>query len=715
MNNNKSSFILCLAILLLAMTCGGQSTNNGVLMNKVTGNFDIEVNKQKTFWASKNISAMAYDLDNPSTTWPCTINGSQFSLEMVRRSNVVIKISLDRQVVLSKVLAREDTDSSNLAGLKINTVTHVHALMSQKHFDSAFTKEWSYQKSIRNINMVLLGITIPSQNQINLEQVNNTNPLIAAIISTFSHLLTVENITSHTDTLTLFANSFSQKNLFGFENKYLQLVNSADVKVAESIASLHEAAKNSKVIKNTFFSSISERMISETIKTAIEKFKEEPVFNNDIDNIRIAAPGTLFQYNFPSATTKDVLGVFEYTGNWINTSPPNTPYDDNTNKNKTLKWIPSQADVGKSYFYQLNAIGANGKISTKPKVIEIVVKDLEIVSDERKMIPNKPIYGPLIYGDYAYLVSSLSDNSNLNLEKYLLSDLATTAPDTMLDPISWTIPYSSEVHDMKIYNNIVYLATQSNTVLAYDALWKEDNQNPPTLTGSMSATHLEIVSNKLYSISNSFTSLTIQSSLNLTGSSNISSFDNFGIDASVQMGQLNSNYLYLTKNNSGAIYSQNDSGQLSGLVNFSPLAINHLPKSEISTIQNEFLYSKNTVQSIDISSNNLDIKTYSPVYIQSYDGITSNGSYIFSVSPSNNILFGYSILGDVKFANDSNNTALAVNYQNLSKDIRFMIHNLPEGLGSTQSGAYLYSFGQGTNNQFTATWFIKRHKLKPID
>lgn len=711
----KTSFILLLATVLLALTCGGQSTSNGILMNKVTGNFDIEINKQKTFWASKNISAVAYDLDDPSITWPCTINGSQFSFNMVRRSNVVIKISLDEQVVMSKVLARENTNFNTISDIKINTISHVHSLMVQKHFNSAFTKEWSYQDSIKSINSILLGITIPSNDQIKLSQVNKTSPIIAAIISTYSHLLTAESLTSHTETLSLFEKTFSQTNLFIIENQYLQLVNIAKVNVAETIASLHEAAKNSKVISNKFFSSISDRLTSEIILIALDKFKEEPVFNTDIDNVRIAAPGTLFQYNFPSATTKDVLGIFEYKGKWIKNSTTNTPYDGKSNNNKTIKWIPSEAEVGKSFFYQLDAVGANGKISSKPKVIEITVKDLEIIADERKMLPHKPIYGPVLYGDYAYLVSAHTDNSQLNIEKYLLSDLATIAPDTMLDPISWTIPYSSEVYDMKIYNNIIYLATQANTISAYDALWEQDNQNPPTLVGSVSATHLEIISDQLYSISNSFTALTIKSNLNLEGSANISTFDNFIIDSSVKMGQINSNYLYLTKSNSGIIYSQNDSGQLSEVVNFTPLALNHLPKSEASSIQTEFLYSGNTVQSLNISLNNLKLDTYSPINLQPYDGITSNGTYFFSVNASNNIIFAHSLLGDVKVSDDSTNKSTSINYRNISKDIRFMIHNLPEGLSSNQSGAYLYSFGQGTNDQFTATWFIKRHKLKPID
>jgi hypothetical protein len=701
----------CIAILciLIAIACGGKTTNNGVLMSKVKGQIDLDLAKQKAYLATKPITATAFDLDNPNIFWPCTINGNDFSFEMVRRSNAVLKVYMNGEVILSKILAREDTDFAVVDEVKVNTVTHIHSLMTQRKQQSK-TNEWSYQTSIKEMYSELMDLTTPTNEQLSIDNLNAKNPIIAAIASTYSQIFSAENLANLKDTLALFEKTFSHSELKSVESGYLLFVNLANVDVAEAVASLHEVAKNSKKINFEYFNNLNDRFTNSTIIAAIEKFKEAPTFNTDIDSVRIAAPGTLFQYNFPDATTTDILGVSEYIGEWIENTTPSGAYDDTNNNNKILKWIPSEFDMNKTFKYQLKAIGTNGKTSVQPKVIEIAVKNLEIIPDELKELPNQPVFGPISFGDYAYLVSAYSGQANLMIEKYLLSDFAASGTKSKLNPITWSIPYGV-VNDAKIYNNHLYIATQNSPIHAYDALFESDTSASPTYIGNVKASQMEFIGTNLYSILDSSPLDSKVTTLDLRETVTSEPLADIEPNSSSQLGQINSSFLYLTKNNTAVIF-QEGASSLDELARIRTTASNKLAKSSFDSIQDEYLYSQTAVQFLKVSSTKISTRTFSPLLIRSFAGITSNGSYIFSADNTVNRILGYSVNGNIII--ESTDTSKKISYDHVPSKVRFLVQNLPEGIGG-QTSSYLYSLGTGLSSTISPTWYLKRHKLKPQD
>lgn len=704
-----------ISILLLgvafALACGGSATNNGIAQVNITGTFDINQGSQKPFSKSSNFTAIATNLDDASETWNVEIENNTYKTTTVRRSNILIEIKLNDMTLVSRIISREETDTTDTDSKKINLVTHVQSEMIKRLQNS--TPQWSTLNHSKQTFKDLLSNETPVDNELSIQQVSRTSPQLAVILATHARLFSTNDPSQYNEAISLFSAAYKQIVSSAIINAYIDEVNKANLALSQIIASLHEGAKNSGIISIENFTEISKNFISENILTSLDQALEIPLFGTDIETAKTASPSTLFTFTFPTATTKDILGIASYSGKWIRSTTPQGITYTKSNENRTLQWMPTSQEAGKSYFYQLDAYGVNGKKTNKPKVVEIKVNSLQIQGQQRKVLPNTPILGPVYDSEYMYLISQLT-NQQLQLDKYKFSDIDADAPDALLTPVSWLLDGISSVLDFKLNNQSLYLATEN------DGLWslnKNFGINPDSssiIVGKVTGSQMQIIGENIFTISNTYTSQTHIAPLDLSTSTSNEAFSNFSINSLTKLGSIQPNYLYLTHQNSGSLYNVTPSGLPVFAENFTPTGTQPLKRNlNYNRFQYDYLYTTMTAQRLQISNQKLIATTYTPATMLSTKGIIANGSDFF-VGHQSQIL-SYTIYNSSQIIYEQSNDSRAVNYSNTPDSLQFIIRNLPEGVNTHQTGSILYSFGEEPSSTNTQTWYIKTHHIKPTD
>lgn len=703
--------LLCITAMVFAFACGGKSTNNGILEVNIRGKVDFSANPSKPLNKADNYTAIAYNINNPSQTWNVTIVGDSYSTTVVRKTDVKIDFKSGNQVAISRILTAEDT-LTNLNS-KVNSVTHAQANMTLHTLKQSNGD--TLKNSLEKVNNILFGKASISESEYVLSAISSEHQTLKATLATYGQFLKSTNAHSFTNIMQLFNQALQNLTPAIVVEHYVNFVNLLDASSAAVIASAHEGAKNIGHVTVPAFDSIVNGFTSEIILAAIDAAKEIPVFGADADTLRTASPGVLFKYSFPLATTKDILGIESYIGSWKTT--PAGAFRTDIDAGRTIHWIPSEKDIGTDFEFNLRVKGINGKFALSTKTITISTKSLEIKGLQRKQLPNQPIAGPIINNQYFYLVSKVSSTSQYQLEKYLLSDIDANGADTLLGRHNWVLPTGfSNILDIYAYKNIIYLSAGSQGIRAFDANWLGELTSDPTYSAtSISSTKISAFGEQLYSFSTVNTPIIQRGSLSLNNFVDLTEQSQFiQTSSDPAFAVIDQSYLYLSQQNTARIYTLSTTGAL-GLSNgFTPVGTN-LKGSEAILGTPLYQADSNRVQEVKLQPS-LTTSSFTPAItnLNSKSELITNGTYAYlSYSNSSSVAATSMTHSQTTVTATAESVDYPLYTNNKAERITMMIRNIPEGIDSGKSGAYLYTIGQALSNQISATWFIKSFKLQP--
>lgn len=723
-----SSKFLPLVLLSLTISifisCG--SDDDPVSSNTtITGTISDSSLSKARFASSDTLTAVVKNVDS-GQTFTATVSGRSYSVNVTTGINVSIEILNGGTVILSRVLDSETTKETSVSA-KINVLTHVQAKM-------AIAKKaagGSLRDAIISTNGEMFGSsTILSETAIGLQQglstLESKNAVFASQVATLGQLVSAYSAssTSITSTFTSLNNTLSSSTVATISSGFNTQVNSFSSSTAEVFGSAFEGAKNSGFVTTTGFSTYQATITNTTVTTAIETAKKSPAFGT-LGTPLSATPGVVFSFTFPAATTGDILGISGYTGAMSSTPSGLVSFSD-----LTLKFAPSQGDVGNTYTYTVTAAGANGK--SKTASISIVVKAQQITglnrmllqgsSDTNNMGYYKVDKGPILYDNHFYLISEYS-SSMYRLEKYSQAGIDAPSTSALSVVTSWNLPSGSDPTDLVFSSNTAYIANTNTSVglVAYDV--DSTSTSIKYQSTSMTGSYLTLGNSKIYNLGTS-PDYAVRSADNaLSSVSTDTTLTSKALSLSASKIGSYGDYLYLANSMSASFYK---------FVSNSPTAL----ASEFSTtVSNSYLGDHSSVSGAplyaisSLSATSLTITND----ILSSTSLPITYSLTSSMSPSiANSFYAYhsSGLSDVtSFSLQSGEmTATATDetkvYYTNTSGLKPMIINKPEGVTTGKSGAYLYFTGQYSSTQemtstsvkgMTGTWYIKSFLVEPTN
>ncbi len=715
----KAISTACAAFMLaFAVACHQNNDDNGTA---ISGAVDLTTNPSKPRLAASvsGMTAVATDLDS-GTTYQTTLSSSgAYTCKVITGVNLKIEIKKSNTVILSRAFSSDDTAAATVSA-KINVVTHVQAKMALKVKASG----GSLSAAIKQVNKEIFGSETVSESKMNIAGI--VNQAFAARVLILAQVVNAVADTSPstavTTLLTTLSDTYDNTTVAAVGAAFTSAVNSiTDSAVISAFASAFEGAKNTGVVAATVFTTVSADL-SSTVNAAITAEKKAPTFGTATDSVRTAAPGVLFKYTFPTATTVDVLGISGYSGAFSTT--PDGFSVTTADSNRTVKFIPSEKDVGTTFTYTETVTGANGKTATS--AISIVVKAVQmkgIASRQIGSVSGDSVYmpklGPILSGDYAYLVSQYS-SSAYRLERYAKSDLNTNASAALAPNRSWILPSDSGApQSMMAGSDRAFIATANSGVLGYDTT--AASSTPDYSSSSFSATSLVLQGSSLFGIYNNTVK---KANLNLSSvstDSNLSSYSS--ANSATNMGAYG-DYVYLASSMSVAFYNPSTSSFLSNSFKTNT-DINDIFWELGYDVSGTPLYmvTSNTAYAVTISAGTVMSSALAlPSVASGLKGAVTNGTYLYGPGGTSlDSVYAISVktTSNTAVATDEGGT-FTMKYTNAGEAWP-MIVNVPEGIASGKSGAYMYTTGQYTatgtidSNSATtkSTWYIKSHRVEP--
>lgn len=703
----------------LALSCGsGTTTNDGVPTVTVSGTIDFSPNPQKPFFRLQSGSQLTGKATEIVTgeSYEVNINGSDYEVAVTRVADLNIEIYRDGALILSRVLSQSETQNSKPSSA-INLLTHVQAKMAVARYKVGL--DASFEDAVKSINAQVFGNGDLTVAQLSLSRSASLDGPFSAVVATYGQLLRSSSSASVNEALDLMNSSMSYVSQSAVRGAYKTMINAAGPSVAAILASAHEGAKDQEYFSASAFTELAADFTSATIQAALLDAKFRPFFNNEIDTLRKAAPGVLFTYKFPAADTNDVLGIESYSGSWV--SEPDGSYKTTYGENSKLEWIPSFNDIGATREFQLFAKGVNGRTS-QAKSITITVNNLEIKATRRKKIGNVEVASGLVNDDdYMYLMTYSASDNQLSLNKFKIGDLEAAGSDTLLDSDSITIAQEfSPIGDLMLNDNLIYVAG-GNSIAAYDSTWTGDITGTPLYINRVNPNGnlLNIArygGNIFVSYSESNKLKVHQYNEKLSSKVDITEYFDPDDAEGEDYGAFGNDYSYIANSNTGKF--------------FTPYLTNlPLPHSTFSTskkaiftvdrsmMKDPALYQSDGehVYSHKFSSANLITTSKLTGVTIAGNGLITNGTYVY-LTENNSKLRAKSLAGgDDNVEEQDEGSSYPLNYSHFYLRSRFGLRNVPEGIESGKSGAYIYTVGQIETQAITSTWYFKTYKAQPKD
>lgn len=713
----KKFFALGLSAVVAAfsLACSLSDDETTTATTTVTGTITDSSLSSKSAKTGDTLTATATELDT-GETFTVTVSGRTYSSTLRPGLNVNIEVKSGDTVILSRVLDKETLTGSTLTA-EINSITTIQgemivALKAQGKSVLDARKEANVQ--IFGTETVLeanLGITA------GLALIEKISPEFAAQVATYAHLVgTATNLSA----IKSLRGGFRATSRTAAQSGYRNVINNASATLIDIFASAQNGANASGRVGAAGFQTLTTNIGNSAFNASLIKSSTlRPSFGT-AGSVLKAAPGVVFTHTFPAATTKDALKTITYSGSFSSTIGGLSNLS-----SRTLKFIPAQSDVGTTFTYTLTATGGNGK--TTSTSISIAVTSVTITGVSKMLLSGssdssnagyyRPTLGPVLSGDYFYLVARFSSNgTNYRLEKYPVSSIdKPSSSDITRVGNGWVLPSAATPTSLLVKSNIAYL-TNSNTsvgLIGYDTTKSSSSQDYSAT--SMTGTEVAILGSSVYSLNTTLNSvqkasLTLGSvSTDTALSSKASSFTATTIDSI-------GDYLYLANSYTASFYSgsgflANDFTSSSSFEIF----------NDSSLIANGPVY---TVASMTTTQLTLGTSSYTTKTLSQNLSIQEalvNGTYAF-VAPAttSGTIRGYSLVGSSNSATSASEAStIIVNYTNAS-NLDPMIINKPEGIDTGKSGAYLYTAGQYTGTgtaaaAMTGTWYIKAHKIQPAN
>jgi len=711
-------FIFCLTIAL-ALACGGQSSNNGVLMLELEGTIDestFPTGNSKPKRAPGTYTGRIINLDDPSEIWPLTFTSShQFEVTLIRKTNLKLEIYLNSHFVFSRILNSNQTNVSSLSPT-VNSITHLQTQWIEAY--QLAHDNTSLEQAQRMANLDLFAQDELQEQEYNLTELYLQHPDLAVIISTYGQLFQFLSLDDISTALALINQSLKQSSAAAISSSYLTALNAlTQSEVATTLLEAHEAAKNlsDNPIAVSHYSSLVNLFTNALLINTLNTIKIAPTFPA-LDSARLAGAGVLFNYDFPQATTTDRQGLSNdgYQGIWI-TSSPTGLIDASGNGGLNLKVIPSIDDIGKDFEYQVSINGANG---TGPVAVSVQfsVVNSEIISKDRKRIQDTPILGPVLDDTHFYLISRGASGNFL--DKYSQSDLLIDGSGTFLSASRWLLPAAfSNLQDLVYHNQLLYVAGGAQGTIAFDHSFNQLNTSAPTYSNTaLAATKIAFLNEHLYALDATFTPVLTKSDLDLQNPQIQTELNSLFTGAvNIQIANFYDDYLYLGANLQAHAYKE---------IQSSLILADELPslyaKYTILEDSNAItaplaLYKDKKIDRYSIVANEFSALTLTSTLVTLQKPIIGNGTYLFTPnSNSAGTIAGYSITTHDLTPILSQPTNNPIYFEAVSNKLLFTIQNIPEGIDFGKSGALLYTIGAGNKTQFDEG-FIRVHKVQPID
>lgn len=728
------------AILGIAISCGGGSDSPAVATATSTISGTINDNAASTSSkpfskAGDTYTAKITNLDNETQTWTATVNNREYSAQIDAGINIKIEVLSGDTVILSRVMDKAETVGT-VAAVEVNSVTHVEAKMAIASYTPNGTG--TMETALKGVRKEMFGSeTKPTSyalNTIMTKLVEDSS--FTTTIGTYSQMLSSTSADQVSELLVL-ANTFAVPTRTSFATTiktYMEGTASNPTRL-NLFTEAQNAAELSGVIKADLFTTARTTFNTynpKFIETAQLNSKIPPKFGSAADSIRAAAPGVLFRYIFPKATSEGLdLKSVTFSGSWV-TKPSGLSefVTGGIGFGPTLKFIPSEGDVNKTFKYSLTIRAGNGQ--TASKEIDIPVKALSITHGKVFKLSDsnhpyyKPELGPILAGDYFYVVADISgEEDRYALQKYNKSDLANG--DTLSLADEKKLPLGLDPETIKIAGNYAYLATDMSGIQAVDL--RDLTKKLSVVAQSFTGTQLEIVNNKLYSMNNQYTIESrplISDSLNWPLSEPLPATTvSPSLGFTPTMISSYNDYLYLASWNTAAFITN-------GAKSTSFTATRHIFKDQ-SGLLGSPLYLQaaytDTVKALTLNNVTLEATITSLSSARSYDAeyATSNsivnGSYLYATDRMSGVK-AYSLLAKANtttMLTGTNPTSINVSHQNAG-ELMSMIVNRPEGFSGspTRAGTSLYVPAQKMSSGITYipevmtdSWYIKEYNLSP--
>lgn len=718
-----SLILLCLTIFCsLACGGGGQTSNNGVLELQLSGSIDESTfpnGLSKPRSAPGTFTGKITNLDDPEETWSFSIDSNnQFSTNIIRKNNIKIEILISNVVALSRVLNINETNTYSLDA-DINTLTHLQAqlVLAQLNSNSALT----VADAQNLVNPALFGKSELEDSDYSLSLLAQYNPSAAVIMSTYAQLFNYSDFNLIRGAIRVINNVIGTTDSTQIRDNYLNAINSLsslETTIATTIATAHESVKNANnnPIDVNEYASIASAFSLEALTAALEAARVSPSFP-ELDSPNSVGVGVLFSYHFPEASTDDRQGLHSdgYQGIWL-TTPPSGLIDTSGNNGLNLRLIPSSEDFNETFEYQISIKGANNSDPVTTS-LEFTVNSSEIIPKERKRIRDQPLAGPVVDDESLYLVSTGSDG--YFLDKYPLSEIQTDGGGTFLTVSRWLLPSGfTDVKSMAIHEDLVYLTGGYSGVLAFDKNFSSINEDLPTYSNNvLVGSKIKLLEDQIFVLQDGFTPLLHQAELDLSDSDEVGYLDDFLVsNSNIQMTTFSDDYFYLSGNSQASSFALTAASRQLAILDEAPDELSaYIPLNEANALASPISFiNKSEISRYDIVANsftNVSTRTHSIDNIT--QPITTNGTFFYTTHQSTpTLLVGESLTVNTFSSIISQTPDELIYYNTVSKNLNFMIQNIPEGIENGKSGAWIYTIGAGSESSFDEG-FIRAYKVQP--
>jgi hypothetical protein len=412
MTSKVLNLLLLGVVMLTALACSLSDDDAATPTVDVSGDIDQSALGKPLSAASTSILTVVVVNSSGTVIRTGTITGSTYTIEVNQGQDQYIELRFsDDTVFLSKFLSSTETDTTTAITAPVDTISHYLAKALKAADQNDLAGSW---ESILIATFGSVAAYSPSSTAATLIAIIQTeNPSLASNLIQISIQIATTPITGSSD--------FTQ-------------------------------------IDNNFDSTVAEEQDTVTFSAPTLSAK--------------AAPGVVYTFN-PGATSS--AGSLDSDGPYVVTVSAGAGSVAVDADNDLIKYIPDAADINSTVTLSVNAIGALG--GSNLQSVSITVTDLEITGkDEYRLStsgsgPYQVVAGPMIDGDYLYVVSN--DDGVYTIEKYTLADFSVTAGDTSpsaedvtVVASNWTLPEAFS--DMIIKSDVAYVVDSNTGVVKYD-------------------------------------------------------------------------------------------------------------------------------------------------------------------------------------------------------------------------------------------------------
>lgn len=670
---------------------GGSTTISGTIE-------DLPSNLSKSRFADSNLSITATQLDG-AQSFSISLSEFQYQVTVPQNTNFKITVSIGETPLLSRSFSSKDTSTDQLTA-NLNTATHAISSMTTA-YQSTHSSTWP--SALSAVETEVTGLSTPKESDLTLDNIISNDQDFAFHISIYQTLLQSLD-TQNLQLIVLLNTPMQSSSRSDAKSAITNTINQlSDTSLATSYSTTFDAVLTSVQFQNR---SISISITNILITQRVTNPHAIPFTTSAADQLRLAAPGLLFQYTFQEADVLDSRGITSYSGSFSSTP---AGIFSSTENGRTLQWIPSATDQDKTFTYTLTIKAGNGQSLQKSisiKVNRLLITPLRTIDLVFFNINQyQPILQPWLNNDKLYLVSQTA-SSQYRLEAYTLSSLTSSTGLDTIQISTFPTLFTPQQHSLSNQDTL-FSSTSGDLITHFNT-----SQSFSTTTTSPGIHQLALVNDNLYSLNDSSSKIYKSTTKGLNDFFEDTTPSSKSQSITAQKIQAFGNHLTLSTSNKVSIYDPQTQAFYSDWDSSNPI----LDSSSSATVQVSpfYIYHQNKITSLSISNSSLTTTDY-------------------NFTPSDT-LSKMSNLGSLAFASIGNFSIAALDLQPSSSTINLasyhdpnfiftnakhlapVVYPIEKGINTDKSGAYLFVLGQ-KNTATSATdknsWQLRVYTMEP--